>query len=80
MAERGEDLKEAGGLWPPASFKTLPLLRIDYVLLSLTLAGPKVLAEGPRSEGDSEAKRGRGKGWGRWATAHAATPWEFNPP
>ena len=35
----GEDLKEAGGLRPPASFKTSPLPRLDSLLGTLTRAG-----------------------------------------
>jgi len=35
----GEDLKEAGGLRPPASFKTSPLPRLDSLLATLTRAG-----------------------------------------
>jgi hypothetical protein len=35
----GEELKEAGGLRPPASFKTLPLPRLDSLLRRVTLAG-----------------------------------------
>jgi hypothetical protein len=35
----GEDLKEAGGRRPPASFKTSPLPRLDSLLGTLTRAG-----------------------------------------
>ena len=35
----GEELKEAGGRRPPASFKTSPLPRLDSLLRRVTLAG-----------------------------------------
>ena len=38
-APRGEDLKEAGGRRPPASFRTSPLPRLDSLLGTLTRAG-----------------------------------------
>jgi hypothetical protein len=52
----GEELKEAGGLRPPASFKTLPLPRLDSLLRRVTLAG-----------GGPPLRYGllrEGKGWG----------------
>ena len=52
----GEDLKEAGGLRPPASFKTSPLPRLDSLLATLTRAG-----------GGPPLRYGllrEGKGWG----------------
>ena len=45
-APRGEDLKEAGGLRPPASFKTSPLPRLDSLLGTLTRAGGGVRGGG----------------------------------
>ncbi len=42
----GEDLKEAGGLRPPASFKTSPLPRLDSLLATLTRAGGGVRGGG----------------------------------
>ena len=42
----GEDLKEAGGLRPPASFKTSPLPRLDSLLGTLTRAGGGVRGGG----------------------------------
>ena len=39
VAPRGEDLKEAGGRKPPASFKTSPLPRLYSLLGTLTRAG-----------------------------------------
>ena len=45
-APRGEELKEAGGLRPPASFKTLPLPRLDSLLRRVTLAGGGVRGGG----------------------------------
>jgi len=50
----GEDLKEAGGRRPPASFKTSPLPRLDSLLGTLTRAGGGVRGGGggrPRSFG-----------------------------
>jgi hypothetical protein len=55
----GEDLKEAGGRRPPASFKTSPLPRLDSFLRRLTLAGPQVLVAKRRGGGV------RGGGGGR---------------
>jgi hypothetical protein len=58
----GEDLKEAGGLRPPASFKTPPLPRLDSLLGTLTRAG-----------GGPPLRYGllrEGKGWG-WRTTTA---------
>jgi len=45
-APRGEDLKEAGGRRPPASFKTSPLPRLDSLLGTLTRAGGGVRGGG----------------------------------
>ena len=45
-APRGEDLKEAGGRRPPASFKTSPLPRLDSLLGTLTPAGGGVRGGG----------------------------------
>jgi hypothetical protein len=45
-APRGEDLKEAGGRRPPASFKTSPLPRLDSLLRTLTRAGGGVRGGG----------------------------------
>ena len=45
-APRGEDLKEAGGLRPPASFKTSPLPRLDSLLGTVTRAGGGVRGGG----------------------------------
>ena len=59
---RGEDLKEAGGLRPPASFKTSPLPRLDSLLGTLTRAG-----------GGPPLRYGllrEGQGWG-WRTTTA---------
>jgi len=42
----GEDLKEAGGRRPPASFKTPPLPRLDSLLGTLTRAGRGVRGGG----------------------------------
>jgi len=42
----GEDLKEAGGRRPPASFKTSPLPRLDSLLRRVTLAGGGVRGGG----------------------------------
>jgi len=67
----GEDLKEAGGLRPPASFKTSPLPRLDSLLGTLTRAGggPPLTCTALRA-----ARRKRrygllreGQGWG-WRT------------
>ena len=58
----GEDLKEAGGLRPPASFKTSPLPRLDSLLGTLTRAG-----------GGPPLRYGllrEGQGWG-WSTTTA---------
>ena len=52
----GEELKEAGGRRPPASFKTSPLPRLDSLLRRVTLAG-----------GGPPLRYGllrEGKGWG----------------
>ena len=45
-APRGEDLKEAGGRRPPASFKTSPLPRLDSLLGTVTRAGGGVRGGG----------------------------------
>ena len=45
-APHGEDLKEAGGRRPPASFKSLPLPRLDSLLGPLTRAGGGVRGGG----------------------------------
>ena len=42
----GEELKEAGGRRPPASFKTSPLPRLDSLLGTLTRAGGGVRGGG----------------------------------
>ena len=70
-APRGEDLKEAGGRRPPASFKTSPLPRLDSLLETLTRAGrdPPLPALRCAQRGASAATgccaRVRGGGGGR---------------
>ena len=65
-APRGEDLKEAGGLRPPASFKTSPLPRLDPLLGTLTPAGGGVRGGG--------GKRARPFGMLPWRGREAARP------
>ena len=48
-APRGEVLKEAGGLRPPASFKTSPLPRLNSLPGTLTRAGGGVRGGGGRT-------------------------------
>ena len=70
-APRGEDLKEAGGRRPPASFKTSPLPRLDSLLGTVTRAGrgPPLPALRCAQRGASAATGGcarvRGGGGGR---------------
>ena len=66
-APRGEDLKEAGGLRPPASFKTSPLPRLDSLLGTLTRAGLRSLhcAAQRASVATGCCARVRGGGGGR---------------
>ena len=56
-APRGEELKEAGGRRPPASFKTSPLPRLDSLLRRVTLAGGEVRGGG-ESLAHSSGSRG----------------------
>ena len=53
----GEELKEAGGRRPPASFKTSPLPRLDSLLRRVTLAGGEVRGGG-ESLAHSSGSRG----------------------
>ena len=73
-APRGEDLKEAGGLRPPASFKTSPLPRLDSLLGMLTGAGggPPLTCTALRAA-RRKCRYGllrEGQGWG-WRTTTA---------
>ena len=70
----GEDLKEAGGRRPPASFKTSPLPRLDPLLGTLTRAGggPPLTCTALRAA-RRKCRYGllrEGQGWG-WRTTTA---------
>ena len=77
-APRGEDLKEAGGLRPPASFKTSPLPRLDSPVRAGALRAPARGANGllgtlTRAGGGPPLRYGllrEGQGWG-WRTTTA---------